>query len=258
MNIENKVVVITGGASGLGRATAEYLVKEKGANVALLDLDEKLGAEVVQDLGGDKAFFIKTDVTSEPMVDNALQAVIDKFGAVHANINAAGIPLPAKMLDREGRASCFDRFKTVINVNLVGLYLVMSRCAEKMLVNEPDLKGERGVIVNVSSGAAFEGQIGQIAYSASKAGINGINMPAARELGVHGIRVNSIAPGLFATPLVKTLDENVQEALAQMCEAPKRMGDPSEFASACAFLIENSYMNARTIRLDAATVMQAK
>lgn len=258
MNLKNKVVLITGGASGLGQATANYMVREKAAKVALFDLNEEAGAATVAELGEDNAIFCKADVTSEESIDAAVAAVIDRFGAIHANINAAGIPLPCKILDREGKASGLSKYATVVNVNLCGVYNVMAKCAEQMAKNEPDEKGERGAIVNISSGAAFEGQIGQNAYSASKAGVNGMNFPAARELGPLGIRVNSIAPGLFGTPMVKSLDEKVQQALVSMCEAPKRMGEMEEFASCCAFLIENGYMNGRVIRLDAATIMQAR
>lgn len=258
MDIKNKTVVISGGASGLGLATARYLVERKGAKVALLDMNKEAGLAAVEELGDSNALFCLTDVTSESDVDNAIDAIITKFGAIHANINAAGIVNPAKVLDRQGKASALDNFKAVINVNLIGLYAVMSKCAEKMVVNEPDEKGERGVIVNVSSGAAWEGQIGQSAYAASKAGVNGINMPAAREFGALGVRVNSIAPGLFATPMIDALDPKVKDALTEMCEAPKRLGEMEEFASACTFLIANGYMNGRYLRLDAATVLQPK
>lgn len=258
MNLKNKVVVITGGASGLGQATAKYMVQEKGAKVALLDLNEEAGAATVEELGEVNAIFCPTDVTSEESIDNAIAAIIDKFGAIHADINAAGIPLPCKILDRDGKASSLKKYAQVINVNLNGVFNVMAKCAEQMATNEPDENGERGAIVNISSGAAFEGQVGQSAYSGSKAGVNGMNMPAARELGPLGIRVNSIAPGLFGTPMVKSLDEKVVNALIDMCEAPKRMGEMEEFAHACAFLIENGYMNGRVLRLDAATVMNSK
>ncbi|WP_339783022.1 SDR family NAD(P)-dependent oxidoreductase [uncultured Marinobacter sp.] len=258
MNLENKIVVISGGASGLGLATARYMVRQKGAKVALLDMNQDAGAAAVEELGDDNALFCLTDVTSEADVDKAVEAIMVKFGAIHADVNAAGIVAPAKILDRDGKASSVENFKAVINVNLIGLYTVMAKCAEKMSLNEPDEKGERGVIVNVSSGAAWEGQIGQSAYGASKSGVNGINIPAAREFGARGIRVNSIAPGMFATPMVNALDPKVKDALIAMCEAPKRMGEVDEFASTCAFLIENSYMNGRYIRLDAATILQSK
>jgi len=257
MELQDKVVVITGGASGLGRATADYFVG-KGARVSLFDLNEEAGNAAVTELGEDNALFAVTDVTSEESVSAAVEATMAKFGAIHVNINCAGVPAPCKVLDREGKATALKKFAFVVNVNLIGLFNVMSKCAEKMALNEPDAGDERGVIVNISSGAAFEGQIGQNAYSASKSGVLGLNLPAARELGRLGIRVNAICPGLFGTPMVASLDQKVQDALVNMIESPKRMGDMKEFAHCCAFLVENGYMNGRTIRLDAATVMQAK
>jgi NAD(P)-dependent dehydrogenase (short-subunit alcohol dehydrogenase family) len=257
MELQDKVVVITGGASGLGRATADYFVG-KGARVSLFDLNEEAGNAAVAELGEDNALFAATDVTSEESVAAAVEATMEKFGAIHVNINCAGVPAPCKVLDREGKATALKKFAFVVNVNLIGLFNVMSKCAEKMAMNEPDAGDERGVVINISSGAAFEGQIGQNAYSASKSGVLGLNMPAARELGRLGIRVNAICPGLFGTPMVATLDQKVQDALVSMIESPKRMGDMKEFAHCCAFLVENGYMNGRTIRLDAATVMQAK
>ena len=230
MELTDKVVVITGGASGLGQATAFYMVREKGARVALLDLNVEAGEATVAEIGEDKAIYCETDVTSEESIDAAVAKIMEKFGAIHANNNAAGIPLPCKILDRDGKASGLKKYATVINVNLCGVFNVMAKCAEQMARNEPDDKGERGAVVNISSGAAFEGQVGQSAYSGSKAGVNGMNIPAARELGPLGIRVNSIAPGLFGTPMVKSLDEKVQESLIAMCEAPKRMGEMEEFA----------------------------
>ena len=257
MELQDKVVVITGGASGLGRATADYFVG-KGARVSLFDLNEEAGNAAVAELGEDNALFAATDVTSEESVAAAVEPTMEKFGAIHVNINCAGVPAPCKVLDREGKATALKKFAFVVNVNLIGLFNVMSKCAEKMALNEPDAGDERGVIVNISSGAAFEGQIGQNAYSASKSGVLGLNLPAARELGRLGIRVNAICPGLFGTPMVASLDQKVQDALVNMIESPKRMGDMKEFAHCCAFLVENGYMNGRTIRLDAATVMQAK
>lgn len=258
MNLQDKIVVITGGASGLGRATAEYMVTEKGAKVALLDLNAEAGAEAVAELGEANAIFCQTDVTSEENIDSAISAIMAKFGAIHVDINAAGVPLPCKILDKDGKASSLKKYALVLNVNLNGVFNVMAKCAEQMAKNKPDEKGERGVIINISSGAAFEGQIGQSAYSGSKGGVNSMNIPAARELAKYGIRVNSIAPGLFGTPMVKSLDEKVQEALINMCEAPKRMGEMEEFAHTCAYLVENAYVNGRCLRLDAATVMQAR
>jgi|TARA_R110000782_G_scaffold256548_1_gene345600 NAD(P)-dependent dehydrogenase (short-subunit alcohol dehydrogenase family) len=257
MNLQNKVVVITGGASGLGQAAARYLVNEKQARVALLDLNEEAGQATVSELGENNALFCQADVTSEESVDAAIAAVMEKFSAIHGNINAAGVPMPCKVLDKEGKASGLSKYAKVISINLCGVFNVMAKCVEQMAKNSLE-EDERGVVVNVSSGAAFEGQIGQAAYSASKAGVNGMNIPVARELGGLGIRINSIAPGLFATPLIKGLDKKVQDSLVQMVEAPKRMGEPEEFAEACAFLMESAYMNGRVLRFDAATILQSK
>ena len=257
MELQDKVVVITGGASGLGRATADYLVA-RGARVSIFDMNEEAGNTAVADLGEDNALFAATDVTSEESVAAAVDATMKKFGAIHVNINCAGVPAPCKVLDREGKATALKKFALVVNVNLVGLFNVMSKCAEKMALNEPQGEEERGVVINVSSGAAFEGQIGQNAYSASKSGVLGLNMPAARELGDLGIRVNAICPGLFLTPMVQALDTKVLDVLKKIPEAPRRPGHMQEFAHCCVFLVENSYMNGRSIRLDAATVMPAK
>ena len=258
MDISDKVIVITGGASGLGRATAEYMVNEKKAKVAIFDLNEEAGKAAEAELGADNAVFVKTDVTDEDSVARAVQTVIEGFGAIHVCINAAGVAAPCKVLDRDGIATPLRKFASVVDINLIGLFNVLSKCAEEMARNDPENGEERGVIINISSGAAFEGQIGQCAYGASKSGILGLNMPASRELARYGIRVNAICPGLFGTPMVDSLDEKVQNALIQMIEAPKRMGRMEEFAHCCAFLIENAYMNGRTIRLDAATVLQAR
>jgi 3-hydroxyacyl-CoA dehydrogenase/3-hydroxy-2-methylbutyryl-CoA dehydrogenase len=257
MELQDKIVVITGGASGLGRATADYFVG-KGARVSIFDLNEEAGNAAVAELGEDKALFAVTDVTSEESVAAAIDATMEKFDAIHVNINCAGVPAPCKVLDRDGKATALKKFAFVVNVNLIGLFNVMSKCAEKMALNEPDAGEERGVVVNISSGAAFQGQIGQNAYAASKSGVLGLNMPAARELGDLGIRVNAICPGLFLTPMVGSLDAKVLDVLKKIPEAPRRPGHMEEFAHCCTFLVENSYMNGRHIQLDAATVMPAK
>lgn len=257
MQIEGKVVVITGGASGLGAATACYLV-EHGAKVSLFDLNEEAGQKLCDELGPDNAIFHSVDVSDDQQVAEAVDATVSVFGTIHININAAGIPAPTKILDREGNACDLGKFTKVINVNLVGLFNVMSKCVAAMAKNAPENYEERGVVINVSSGAAYEGQIGQSGYSASKAGVIGINMPAARELGRLGIRVNAIAPGLFGTPLVMGLGEKVVSALVDTVEAPKRMGDMREFAHTCRYIVENAYLNGETIRLDAATRLRAK
>ncbi|MEM1139929.1 MAG: SDR family NAD(P)-dependent oxidoreductase [Pseudomonadota bacterium] len=258
MKINGKTIVITGGASGLGAATASYLVTEKGARVALFDLKADEGHALAETLGADKAFFQTVDVTDAASVQAAVDATTERFGTIHVCINCAGVPMPAKILDREGKAMALEKFKTVIDINLVGSFNVMSKCAEQMAKNPPENEEERGVVINVSSGAAYEGQIGQAAYGSSKAGVIGLNMPAARELGRLGIRVNAIAPGLFRTPMLESLGDKAIASLTQMVEAPKRMGDMREFAHLCAFMIENAYLNGETIRLDAASRMQAK
>jgi 3-hydroxyacyl-CoA dehydrogenase / 3-hydroxy-2-methylbutyryl-CoA dehydrogenase len=258
MELKDKVVVITGGASGLGEAAGRHLVQEKGAKIGILDVNAERGAEIVGDLGEDNAIFCAADVTSIDRVDQAIDAIVAKFGAIHADINAAGVPGVIKIVDKQGKASSRQQFSDLIDLNLKGVFNVMAKCAEVIGQNEPDAKGERGVIINISSGAAECGQIGQVAYASSKAGVNGINLPAARELGRLGIRVMSIAPGLFGTPLVRAQPPAFIEKLEAQIEAPKRLGDPSEFASACAFILENSYINGRTLQLDAATLLMAK
>ncbi|HQR24371.1 MAG TPA: SDR family NAD(P)-dependent oxidoreductase [Steroidobacteraceae bacterium] len=258
MQVKDKVVVITGGASGLGLAAARYLVREKAARVVLLDLNVEAGAAAAAELGADRAIFVATDVTSEDSVRAALAATVQAFGTVHVCINCAGIPSPSRMLGKDGTATPLARYAQVVGVNLIGLYNVMSKCAEQMARNEPEGGEERGVVINISSGAAYEGQIGQCAYASSKAGVIGLNIPAARELGAVGVRVNSIAPGLFRTPMLESLDPKVIESLVAATEAPKRLGDMREFAHCCVFIIENPYLNGETIRLDGAARLRAR
>jgi len=258
MRIQEKVVVITGGASGLGLATAHYLVKEKGARVAIFDLNADAGNNAVNDLGSESAMFLQTDVSNEESVQQAVDAVMTKFGAIHVCINGAALASGFKVLGRDGKAAPLAKFALATSVNLNGVFNVMSKCAEQMAKNEAEAGEERGVVINVSSGAAYEGQIGQCAYAATKAGIIGMNMPAARELGAIGVRVNAIAPGLFLTPMVAALDEKILSSLKEQAEAPKRLGDMREFAHTCAYIIENAYVNAETIRLDAASRLRAR
>ena len=258
MRIQDKVFVITGGASGLGLATAHYMVQEKGARVAILDLNQEAGDKAVTDIGAERAMFVQTDVSNEESVQRAVDAVIARFGAIHVCINGAAIPNGFKILGKEGKAAPLAKFAQITAVNLNGVFNVMSKCAEQMAKNEAEAGEERGVVINVSSGAAYEGQIGQTAYAATKAAIIGMNMPAARELGAIGVRVNAIAPGLFLTTMVAGLDEKVLNALKEQMEAPKRLGDMREFAHTCAYIVENAYINAETIRLDAASRLKAK
>ena len=258
MQVKNKVVVITGGASGLGRATARHLVEEKGACVAIFDTNAEAGLAAAAELGESRALFVASDVTSEESVRDAIAATMAKFGAIHVCINCAGIAAPFKILAKDGTATPLARFAQITAVNLVGLYNVMSKCVEQMAKNEPEAGEERGVVINVSSGAAYEGQIGQCGYAATKAGVIGLNMPAARELGAVGVRVNAIAPGLFLTPMARELDPKVLDALVAQVEAPRRLGDTREFAHCCVFIIENAYLNGETIRLDAASRLRAR
>ncbi len=257
MNINGKVVVITGGASGLGEAAGRYLV-DRGARFGIIDVNADRGNAIVAELGEDKAFFAQADVTDISQVDSAIEAIVAKFGRIDIDVNAAGVPGVVKVLDREGKASGRETYSKIIDLNLKGVFNVASRAAEEMAKNDPDENWERGVIVNVSSGAAEAGQIGQVAYSSSKAGVNGLNMPAARELVRHGIRIGSIMPGLFKTPLVAQQPEEFIAGLAAQVESPKRLGDPTEFAHAVTFIIENGYYNGRTMQLDAATILRAR
>lgn len=258
MRIQDKVVVITGGASGLGLATAHYLSQEKGARIAIFDLNAEAGAAAVAELGPANAMFVRADVTDEPSVRQAVETVMARHGAIHVCINGAAVSSPFKVLGKEGKATSLARFAQVTAINLNAVFNVMSKCAEQMARNEAEAGEERGVVINVSSGAAYEGQVGQCAYAATKAGIIGMNMPAARELGAIGVRVNAIAPGLFLTPMVAALDEKVLTSLKAQMEAPARLGDMREFAHCCAFIIENAYVNGETIRLDGAARMRAR
>ena len=258
MQILGKSAVVTGGASGLGRRTAEYLVKEKGAKVTIFDLNPEAGAQLVEELGADRALYCKVDVADEASVAAGVAQAVAKFGAIHICINCAGVPTPIKMLDREGNPSNCGKYLKTIMVNLVGTFNVMAYCVAAMVNNQPDSSEERGVIVNVASAAAFDGQVGQTAYASSKAGVAGMSLPAARELAASGIRVNSIAPGLFNTPMLQSLGPKVNDALLTMIEFPKRFGDMTEFASLACHLCENSYINGECIRLDAATRLRAR
>jgi NAD(P)-dependent dehydrogenase (short-subunit alcohol dehydrogenase family) len=258
MDIKNKGVLITGGASGLGGACAELLAQE-GAKVAIIDLNGELGEALAARLkgAGHTAIFAKTNVTEEESMQAAVRAAVEAFGALHILINCAGIGLAERVLGKDGPAS-LTSFTRVIQVNLIGTFNAIRLAAAAMATNEPNAGGERGVIINTASVAAFEGQIGQAAYSASKGGIVGMTLPIARDLARNGIRVMTIAPGIFDTPLLAGLPEPARISLGQQVPFPPRLGRPSEYAALAKHIIENEMLNGEVIRLDGALRMQPR
>ena len=254
MQIEGKVFLVTGGASGLGEATARMLVG-RGAKVVLADINaagETLAAEL-----GAHARFVQTDVTSEEDGARAVAIARDEFGTLHGLVNCAGIAPSERIVGREGPHQLAS-FTRVIMINLVGTFNMLRLAAAAMSRNEPLADGERGVIINTASIAAFEGQIGQAAYAASKAGVAGLTLPAARELARSGIRVVTIAPGLFMTPMMAAFPAAVQESLAEAVPFPARLGKPEEYAALVATICELAMINGETIRLDGALRMPPK
>ncbi|GLU36454.1 3-hydroxyacyl-CoA dehydrogenase [Pseudomonas sp. NBRC 100443] len=256
MHIQDKVFLITGGGSGLGAATAKTLV-EAGARVLLADVNAEAGAARVAELGEGRARFVRTDVTSEADGRAAVEAALESFGALHGLANCAGVAPAEKVLGRNGPHG-LDSFARAININLVGSFNMLRLAAEAMARNAPDAGGERGVIVNTASVAAFDGQIGQAAYSASKAGVVGMTLPIARELARHGIRVMTIAPGIFETPMMAGMPQEVRDSLGASVPFPPRLGRPDEFAALVRHIVENSMLNGEVIRLDGAIRMAAK
>jgi NAD(P)-dependent dehydrogenase (short-subunit alcohol dehydrogenase family) len=252
MNIPSKTFLVTGGASGLGGATARTF-HGAGANVAILDVNEASGAKLVAELGS-RALFARTDVTSEADVGKAVAAAREAFGGVHGLINAAGIGTAEKVLGRNG-PHALDLFERTIRINLVGTFNVIRLAAAAMAERDVPEGTERGVIVNTASVAAFDGQIGQAAYSASKGGVVGMTLPIARDLARHGIRCCTIAPGLFETPLLMGLPQPARDALAASVPFPPRLGRPPEYAALACHILENPALNGETIRLDGAIRM---
>ncbi len=253
MKINNNVAVISGGASGLGLATAIQIL-ELGGKVLVLDLDQEKGKSIQSEAGTENCLFVKTDVTSETEVIEAIAKAISKFGKIDFNINCAGIAPSAKVIGKTG-VHPLELFKKTIDINLIGTFNVMRLCAEQMQNNTPNEEGERGVIINTASVAAYEGQMGQIAYAASKAAIVGMTLPAARDLSRSGIRVCAIAPGLFHTPLFDGLNPDAIASLETQVPFPTRLGRPSEYALLVKSIIENPMLNGETIRLDGAIRM---
>ena len=255
MELTKLKAVVSGGASGLGNAVATRIVAD-GGQVAILDVNEAQGREAAAALGK-RARFFRTDVSNDAEVIASVDAAAEAFGGINLAVSCAGILGAGRVLGRDGPMAG-DYFAKVIMVNLVGTFQLAKAAAAQMQHNEPNAEGERGVIVNTASVAAFEGQIGQAAYSASKAGVAGMALPLAREFARLGIRVNTIAPGIFLTPMMEGMPANVQESLAAQVPFPSRLGRPEEYADLVAYICTNAMLNAETIRLDGAIRMQPK
>ena len=249
MKINETVAIVTGGASGLGEATVRNFAAG-GAKVAIFDMNVARGEQVAAELG-DNVIFHKVDVTSEDAVKEGIAAATDAFGRIDACVNCAGIGYAMKTMGKEGPHELAG-YKKVIEINLIGTFNVLRLATERMVENEPNEDGERGVIVNTASVAAYDGQKGQVAYSASKGGIVGMTLPIARDLAFYGIRICTIAPGLFYTPLFEGLGEKVVEQLSAQVTFPKRLGKPSEYGELARNIVESAYLNGETIRLDGA------
>ncbi|WP_173917230.1 3-hydroxyacyl-CoA dehydrogenase [Halobacillus sp. Marseille-Q1614] len=255
MKIQESIAVVTGGASGLGEGTVRNIVSREG-KAAILDLSEEKGRQLEEELGKN-VVFIKTDVTSEEEVKKALDGAVERFGSFNTLVNCAGIGLGEKTVSR-GEPHDYDTFKKVIQVNLLGTFNVIRLAAVRLVDLPANEEGERGVIINTASVAAYEGQIGQAAYSASKGGVVGMTLPIARDLAKSGIRVVTIAPGLIETPLFGSLSEKARTALEAQIPFPSRLGRPSEYAQLAQSIIENVMLNGETIRLDGAIRMSPK
>lgn len=255
MELSSAQAVVSGGASGLGLATAERVIAA-GGHAVLLDINAELGEKSAAALGA-RASFICTDVADEASVQQAMQGAAEFMGGITLAVNCAGILLPARMLGRDGPMSV-DSFAKTVEINLVGSFILAKEAANIMQRNEPTADGERGLIVNTASVAAFEGQIGQAAYSASKGGVVGMMLPIARELARFGIRVNTIAPGIFMTPMMAGLPAEVQQSLGAQVPFPPRLGRPEEYADLVVAIYGNTMLNGETIRLDGAIRMQPK
>lgn len=255
MNISERTFLVTGGGSGLGEAAVRTLV-EAGGNVVIADINAEKGEALEAELGS-RARFASCDISDEAAVQGAIALAAEAFGGLHGVVGSAGVPVAQRVVGRRGPHS-LEAFSVVIKINLVGTFNVTRLAAAAMSQQEPTETGERGVIINVASVAAFDGQIGQAAYSASKGGVVAMTLPIARELARHGIRVLTIAPGLFDTPMMAMLPEAVRESLAAQTPFPSRLGRPEEFAALVQHIIENEMLNGETIRLDGAIRMAPK
>ena len=255
MQLKDKVFVVTGGGSGLGAETARGLVAA-GAKVLLADVNQAAGEAMAAELGA-AAKFVATDVTNEASATQAIQTAISSLGGIHGLVNCAGVAPAEKVVGKEGPHR-LDSFAKVININLVGTFNMLRLAAAEMQKNEPDANGERGVIINTASVAAYEGQLGQAAYAASKGGIVALTLPVARELARSGIRCMTIAPGIMETPMLLGMPPEVQDSLNKMVPFPVRMGKPAEYAALVRHIAENAYLNGEVIRLDGAIRMGTK
>ncbi len=253
MNIDGLAAIVTGGASGLGGATAAMLAA-RGAKVTILDLNEAQGEALAGELGG---LFVRTDVTSEADVEAALDAAESRHGTARILVNCAGIAPPAKVIARDGSALPLADFAKIVNINLIGTFNILAKFGARLHTAEP-IGEERGVIINTASVAALEGQIGQAAYAASKAGVVGMALPVAREFARYGIRVMTIAPGIFWTPMLASLPQEAQDSLGKQVPFPSRLGKPEEYATLVESIIINPMLNGELIRLDGAIRMAAK
>jgi 3-hydroxyacyl-CoA dehydrogenase / 3-hydroxy-2-methylbutyryl-CoA dehydrogenase len=252
MNLKDAVAIVTGGGSGLGEATVREFISG-GAKAVILDLPSSPGQKVAESLG-DSAIFTPADVVSDKEVAAAIARAVAKFGTAHIAVNCAGIGRAMRTVTKEGPHS-LDLFNRVVQVNLIGTFNAIRLAANQMVKNNPNADGERGVIVNTASVAAFDGQIGQAAYSASKGGVVGMTLPIARDLASMGIRVCTIAPGTFETPMLAGLPDPARKALAAQIPFPQRLGQPREYAALARHIVENAMLNGETIRLDGALRM---
>ncbi|MDU9408277.1 3-hydroxyacyl-CoA dehydrogenase [Pseudomonas sp. zfem001] len=255
MRIDESVFLISGGASGLGLATARELVGQ-GGKVVLLDINAEAGQQALAELGAN-ARFVRADITREEDGRAAVAQVLEAFGALHGLVNCAGVAPAEKVLGRNG-AHGLDSFRRTVEVNLIGSFNLLRLAAEAMAQNAPNVEGERGVIINTASVAAFDGQMGQAAYAASKGGVAALTLPAARDLARSGIRVMCIAPGVFETPMMAGMPQEVRDSLAANVPFPQRLGRPDEYAALVRHIVENTMLNGELIRLDGALRMAAK
>ncbi len=255
MRLSGRTVLVTGAASGLGRGVATYFASRMDCNVVALDMGMEGLSTLEQEVGSDRIAGVQADVTERESVASALEAGVERFGAIDVCLNFAGVVSPVHIVARDGQGVELDRFARAVAVNLTGTFNMMAQCAGYMARNREDENGERGVVVNIASAAAFDGQVGQAAYASSKAGVVGLSLPAARELARVGIRVNCIAPGAFDTPMLRSVPATVVDRIVETVQFPKRTGKIEEIAGLCVHLCENSYINGECIRLDAAMRM---